>query len=152
MATCRKCNGEVETGKGRFRTEEGIICPVCVKQMGKLERGREDAQSKEYASSLAKRVLREVEEKAYREAQFAIGRILFPLSGSRRELSRATLDKIMTALELKDPEERALRVNSLVKAASPKVEAAIREARKGKTNAADTGDDAGLAIVQGGHA
>ncbi len=149
---CRKCNGEVETGKGRFRTAEGLVCPACVKQMGKLEWRREDKEAKEYASIVADKAYRETVEQAYRDAQFAIGRILFPLSGSRRELSRATLDKIMTALELKDPEERALRVNSLVKAASPKVEAAIREARKGKTGTADTGDDAGLAIVQGGQA
>ncbi len=149
---CRKCNGEVETGKGRFRTAEGLVCPACVKQMGKLEWRREDKEAKEYASIVADKAYRESVEQAYRDAQASIGRVLFPLSGPRRELSRVTLDKLITALEVKDVDERALRVNSLVKAVSPKIEAAIREARKGKTNAADTGDDAGLAIVQGGQA
>lgn len=152
METCRKCNSKIEMGKGRFRTAEGLVCPACVKQMGKLEWRRADVEAKEYDLFLAKKEAKEEEEKAYREAQASIGRILFPLSGPRRELSLKTLDKIIAALELKDQEERALRINNLVKAVSPKIEAAIREARKGKTNAADTGHDAGLAIVQGGHA
>ncbi|OPY01453.1 MAG: hypothetical protein A4E60_01690 [Syntrophorhabdus sp. PtaB.Bin047] len=150
METCRKCNTEIENGKGRFRTEEGIICLDCVKKLGKLEWRREDAQAKEYASSLAKKALHEAEEQAYREAQTAIGRVLFPLSGPRRELSRGTLKKIIAALKIKDVDERALRINNLIKAASPKIEAATREARKAKTNTDDTRDDAGLAIVQGG--
>lgn len=152
METCRKCNGEVETGKGRFRTAEGSICPDCVKKMGKIEWRREDAEAKEYASNMAKKALRDAEEKAYQEAQVSIGRILFPLSGPRRELSRGTLKKIIAALEVKDVDERALRVNNIVKASSPKVENAIRETRKAKANTPDTGDDAGLAVVQGGQA
>lgn len=152
METCRKCNAEVEKGKGRFRTAEGSICPSCVKQMGKLDRGREDAAAKEYASIMAKKALKDTEEKAYRDAQTAVGRILFPLSGSRRELSLKTLDKILTVLEIKDPEERALRINSIVKATSPKIEAAVREGRKAKANTDDAGDDAGLSVVQGGQA
>jgi len=152
MDTCRKCNTEIEKGKGRFRTAEGPVCPVCVKKMGKLEWRKANKEAKEYESIVADKAYREAEEQAYRDAQNSIGRILFPLSGPRRELSRATLKKIIAVLDIKDPDERTLRINNIVKAVSPKLEAAIREGRKGKANTADTGDDAGLSVVQGGQA
>lgn len=147
--TCRICNTEMESGKGRFRTEEGIICLDCVKKLGKLEWRREDAQAKEYASSLAKKALHEAEEQAYREAQTAIGRVLFPLSGPRRELSRGTLKKIIAVLDIKDPDERTLRINNLVKAASPKIEAAVREGKSKEANTNDADDRTGLSVVGG---
>ncbi len=150
METCRKCNSEVKKGRGRLRNSEGPLCPTCIKKMTKREYRRADLESKEYAFLVAQKEIREADEKAYRDAQAAIGRILFPLSGPRRELSIKTLDKILTALEVKDVDERALRINSIVKATSPKIEAAIREGKSKRAGMDDIRDDTGLSFVQGG--
>jgi len=129
MDICRKCGSEIDKGKGRLRNSEGLLCPACLKKMSKREYRLADLEAKEYTFRVAQKESREADEKAYRDAQTAIGRILFPLSGPRRELSMRTLDKIIAALEVKDVDERALRINNLVKAVSPKIEAAIREGR-----------------------
>lgn len=147
METCRKCSSEIEKGKGRFRTEEGLVCPDCVTKMSKRDRQKADVEAKEYASITAKKALRDAEDRAYRSAQSAIGRILFPLSGPRRELSITALDEIITVLETKDADERTLKVCTIVRDASAKIE----ETLQATTGADDTGD-ASLEAVQGGKA
>lgn len=140
---CRICGSEIIKGRGNYRTEAGLICFRCLKGMTPLEKKTEEKAAAQWAFQESERELRELEEQEYLAAQKAIGEVLFPLTGPRSAASKEVLKKLLVALADPDPLDRAMKVNSLIRAASPGIEAGIRELQKkrqGKAQASTAND------------
>jgi len=130
---CRICKSEITNGRGQYRTADGLACFSCLSKMTRSEKKAEEVASRRWTAQESERELRELKRQEYLDAQAAIVELLLPLSGSRRAVSTKILDKIKTALKkTQDPIDRALKVNSLLRAASPAIEQALRELQEKK--------------------
>lgn len=145
---CRLCGNEITNGRGKYRTADGLVCFDCLRGMDRGEKKAQEVVASRWTAEESEREYKELKEQEYRDTQAAIVELLVPLSGPRRAASRDILDKIKIALKERDPLERALKVNSLIRAASPAIEAGIRDLQR-KTQSGK-GPDATGDPIEGG--